>query len=102
MHYIKSSTDPRLYPPIARTSSQFQQLMNQRSAPERYNAVIDSYRLERACRNADYGLIRLAFVGIVEHALIRYLEQVKQICVDELFERTLNQIFACQEFQDTS
>jgi hypothetical protein len=48
MHTIKSSTNPRLYPPIARTSPRFQQLMNQSSAPERYNAVIDSTRLERA------------------------------------------------------
>jgi hypothetical protein len=32
-------------------------------------------------------------VGIVEHALIRYLERVKQVCVGELFERILTRIF---------
>jgi hypothetical protein len=94
MVYIKSDTDPRYYPPIARNSPTFKKIMNERSASERCNAVIDSYHLDRSCRNADYGLIRLCLVNIVEHAVIRHLEMIKTKPVQELFQQTLDKIFA--------
>ncbi len=72
--YIKSETDPRLYPPIPRDSSKFKELMKQRSASERINSVNDTYHLDGCCRNADYGLIRLTIANIAHHATIRYKE----------------------------
>jgi hypothetical protein len=76
--YIKSATDPRMYPPIPRESKKFKELMKQRTSTERCNFLNDTYHLDRSCRNADYGLIRLTLVNIAEHAVIRYLETVKK------------------------
>jgi hypothetical protein len=53
--------------------------MNQRSASERCNFINDSYRVEGACRNADYSLIRLTLANIAHHAVIRYEEAKKQL-----------------------
>lgn len=91
--YIKSSADPRLYPPIPRDSKRFKELMNHRTSTERCNALNDTYHLDRSCRNADYGLIRLTFVNIVEHAVIRYIEALKKASQTELFCNTLKTIF---------
>ena len=101
--YIKSDTDPRLYPPIPRDSKRFKEIMNQRSAAERCNAVNDTYHLDRACRNADYGLIRLTLANIVEHAVIRYMESVKTSSQEKLLTQTLKGISGVvpQEFFDT-
>jgi len=90
--YIKSDTDPRLYPPILRESKRFKDLMKQRTATERCNYLNDTYHLDKSCRNADYGLIRLNLVNIVEHAVIRYLEAVKQSSEAEMFNQTLREI----------
>ena len=75
--YLKPATDPRLFPPLSRDSKKFKELAKERSASERVNSVIDSYRLDGACRNAVYGLIRLTFVNIAIHARIRHEESVK-------------------------
>lgn len=90
--YIKSETDPRLYPPILRESKRFKDLMKQRTATERCNYLNDTYHLDKSCRNADYGLIRLNLVNIVEHAVIRYLEAVKRSSEAEMFNQTLREI----------
>jgi hypothetical protein len=90
--YIKSDTDPRLYPPLARNSQKFKEIMNQRTSTERCNYLNDTYHLDRACRNADYGLIRLTLVNIAEHALIRYLEAVKKLSEEKLFTQILGTI----------
>jgi len=90
--YIKSDTDPRLYPPILRESKRFKDLMKQRTATERCNYLNDTYHLDKSCRNADYGLIRLNLVNIIEHAVIRYLETVKRFPETELFNQTLREI----------
>jgi hypothetical protein len=90
--YIKSKTDPRLYPPILRESKKFKDLMKQRTSTERCNYLNDTYHLDKSCRNADYGLVRLNLVNIVEHAVIRYLEAVKRSSETELFNQTLREI----------
>jgi hypothetical protein len=90
--YIKSKTDPRLYPPILRDSKRFKEIMNHRTSTERCNYLNDSYHLDKSCRNADYGLIRLNLVNIVEHAVIRYLEAVKRSPETEAFNQTLREI----------
>ena len=95
--YIKSDTDPRLYPPLPRDSEKFKEIMKQRSATERCNYFNDSYHLDKACRNADYGLIRLTLANIAEHALIWYLEAVKKTSEDKLFAQTLQNI--CPAFE---
>ena len=76
--YIKSSTDPRLFPPLPRSSQKFQNLMNQRSASERCNFINDSYCVEGASRNADYSLIRLTLANIAHHSVVRYEELKKK------------------------
>jgi hypothetical protein len=90
--YIKSETDPRLYPPILRESKRFKETMNHRTSTERCNYLNDTYHLDRSCRNADYGLIRLNLVNIVEHAVIRYLEAVKRSSETEMFNQTLREV----------
>ena len=75
--YIRSAENPRLFPPVPRDSQRYQDIMNLRSGSERVNAVNDSYKLERASRNADRGLVRLFFANIVQHAVIRYNEALK-------------------------
>jgi hypothetical protein len=90
--YIKSDADPRLYPPILRESKRFKELMKQRTATERCNYLNDTYHLDKSCRNADYGLVRLNLVNIIEHAVIRYLEAVKRSSETELFNQTLREI----------
>lgn len=76
--YLRSATDPRLFPPLPRSSQKFKELMNQRSASERCNFINDSYRVEGASRNADYGLIRLTLANIAHNAVIRYEESRKK------------------------
>lgn len=90
--YIKSETDPRYFPPIDRNSKTFKEIMNLRSASERLNSVNDSYDIDNRCRNADYGLIRLTLINIVEHAVIRHAEAVKRSSEDRLFESTMGKI----------
>jgi hypothetical protein len=90
--YIKADTDPRLYPPLPRDSQKFKEIMNHRTSTERCNYLNDTYHLDRACRNADYGLIRLTLANIAEHALIRYLKAAKRLSEDTLFFLLLESI----------
>lgn len=101
--YIKTDLDPRLYPPIPRDSERFKQLFKERSATERCNYLNDTCKLDRSCRNASYGLIRLTLANIVEHAVVRYLEALKRSPGGELFEQTLLRVGVIyrEEFLDT-
>lgn len=77
--YLKSNDDPRLFPPLPRNSQKFKDLMNQRSASERCNFINDSYNVEKSCRNADYGLIRLTLANIAHNSATRAREADKRI-----------------------
>lgn len=90
--YIKSGTDPRLYPPIPRDSKRFREIMNLRSSTERCNYLNDTYKLDHICRNAAYGLIRLVLANIAEHAVVRYLEAAMNVPNKELLSQTLEKI----------
>jgi len=94
--YIKSETDPRLYPPIPRDSKRFKEIMNLRSSTERCNYLNDTYNLERSCRNASYGLIRLTLANIAEHAVVRYIETLKESSTQKLLDQTLKELFGCK------
>jgi hypothetical protein len=100
---ISSATDPRLYPPIPRDSKRFKELMNQRSSTERCNYLNDTYHLDRSCRNAAYGLIRLTLVNIAEHAVVRYLAAEKTSCKHDLLTQTLQKmgVIYREQFLDT-
>jgi len=100
---IKSDIDPRLYPPIPRDSKRFKELMNERSSTERCNYLNDTYRLDRSCRNADYGLIRLTIANIVAHAVVRYLEASRSSSKEKLRDRTLREmgVIYREEYLDT-
>lgn len=101
--YIKSHLDLRLYPPIPRDSERFKQIYKERSATERCNYINDTYKLDRSCRNASYGLIRLTLANIVEHAVVRHLEAVKRSSKQKLLAQTLHKIGIIyrEEFFDT-
>ncbi|MCP4110724.1 MAG: hypothetical protein GY749_35230 [Desulfobacteraceae bacterium] len=64
-------------PTIPRGGRKYKKIMNQRSASERLNSVNDSFNIDRSCRNADRGLVRLTLANIVTHAVIRYNEAEK-------------------------
>lgn len=68
--YIKSDSDPRLYPAIARESAKFKELMKLRSGCERSNSAKKvTYKLERRpCRSATHYLVRLYLISVIEHA----------------------------------
>lgn len=101
--YIKSDTDPRLYPPIPRDSRRFREIMNHRSSSERCNYLNDTYNLEGSCRNASYGLIRLTLANIVEHAVVRYLKTLEGTSKEEILRQTLENIRVVyrEEYLDT-
>ena len=101
---LKTSEDPRLFPPLPRSSKKFKELMKQRSASERCNFINDAYGVEGSSKNADYGLIRLTLANIAHHASVRYQETRKQSCDDTLVTQTLESILSeipC-EYQDSS
>jgi hypothetical protein len=77
--------------------------MKERSATERCNYFKDTCRLDRSCRNASYGLIRLTLANIVEHAIVRHLEAFKRTSKIKLSAQTLNKIGIIyrEEFLDT-
>ena len=79
--YVKTTDDPRLYPPIPRKSPKYKKLMNLRSGCERSNsAKKETYRLgERPCRNAAHFLVRLYLVSIIEHAKAWLVEDKKKL-----------------------
>lgn len=90
--FIKSETDNRMFPPIPRDSKQFKELQKLRSGSERCNAVSDSYHIDGAHRNANYGLIRLTLACIVMHCVNRYQEKLKNVSADRMREQNLEKI----------
>jgi hypothetical protein len=68
--YVKTTDDPRLYPPIPRASPKYKQLMKLRSGCERSNSQKkEVYGLgKRPCRSDTHFLVRLYLVSIIEHA----------------------------------
>jgi hypothetical protein len=98
--YIASTANPRLFPPIPRASHRFKELYHERSSTERSNSVEDSYQLDRAHRNALYGLIRLTFVNICKHARVRWLEDRKTHSEEELFRQALARIGRTHEMTE--
>ncbi len=84
--YIKTDDDPRLYPPIPRTSERFEQLMNQRSGCERSNSIKkETYKLgRRVCRSATHFLVRLYLISIVEHAKAWVAKEMERVKGDPL------------------
>lgn len=79
--YIHADSDPRFYPPIARHTARFQQIMNLRSGCERSNSVkkIAHHLGDRPCRSATHFLVRLYLVSILEHAKAWLAEDQKQL-----------------------
>ena len=68
--YVRSDTDPRHYPKIARDSEDYKKLYNLRSGCERSNSTKKvTHKLEtRPCRSATHYLLRLYLISIAEHA----------------------------------
>ncbi|MCP4376394.1 MAG: hypothetical protein GY794_09500 [bacterium] len=87
--YLKSEADLRLFPPIPRDTTRFKTLYTERTSVERSNAVEDSYQLDRAHRNATFGLIRLCLVNICKHAKIRWLEATTRRTETQIVQETL-------------
>ncbi|WP_207687160.1 hypothetical protein [Desulfonema limicola] len=88
--YIKSNSNPRLFPPVSRDSRQYEKIMNLRSGSERVNAYIDNYNIEKAHRNVDYSLIRLFLVYIAIHAEIMYKEFLKIEISEKLLDNSVD------------
>lgn len=78
--YIRTTGDPRLYPPIPRESATFKALMAQRTGCERSNSFkkVASRLGERPCRSATQFLVRLYLVSLLEHAHAWLAEERKQ------------------------
>jgi hypothetical protein len=78
--YVRTTAEPRLYPPIPRDSVTFQELMATRSGCERSNSCkkVASRLGERPCRNATQFLVRLACVSLLEHACAWLAEDRKR------------------------
>jgi hypothetical protein len=79
--YVKTTDDPRLYPPVPRASPKYKKLMNLRSGCERSNsAKKEVYGLgDRPCRSDTHFLVRLYLVSIIEHAKAWLAEDRKQL-----------------------
>jgi len=79
--YVKTTDDPRLYPPIPRGTETFKELMNLRSGCERSNSIKkELYKLgHRPCRSATHFLVRLYLVSILEHARAWVAEDKKRM-----------------------
>lgn len=101
--YIKSNDDPRLFPPIPRSTLRFKELAKQRTACERGNSLIDSYGPDGSSRNADRGLIRLTMACIAHHAVVRYKEAMEKTSSSQLLLQVLEKIGVRypQKYQDT-
>ena len=78
--YVKTDTDPRLYPAISRESSEYKQIMKGRTCCERSNSQKKvAYKLgDRPCRSDTHFLFRLYLVSIIEHAKAWLDEDLKQ------------------------
>ena len=77
--YLRTDSDPRWYPPIARDSAEFKRLLAWRSGCERSNAVKKvTHKLQRrVCRSASLYLIRLSLISVCEHAKAWLVEDRK-------------------------
>lgn len=84
--YVRTTDDPRLYPPIPRDSANFKALLARRTGCERSNSLKKvTYRLgERPCRSATHFLVRLYLVSLLEHAQVWLTEDRKQLGDDPL------------------
>jgi hypothetical protein len=84
--FIKTKTDPRLYPPLPRASLEFKKLMKLRSCCERSNSTKKvTYHLgERPCRSDVHYLVRLYLVSIIEHAKAWLAEDRKLVGDDPM------------------
>lgn len=102
--HLDASSNPRLFPPLPRSSRKFKELMKQRSASERCNFNNDAYNIEGASRNADYGLIRLTLANIAHHAVVRYQVTKQDFTANavrtQILEGALSS--ATLEYQDSS
>jgi hypothetical protein len=98
--YIASAANPRLFPPIQRDSKRFKTLYNERTSIERSNSVEDSYHLDHRHRNAVYNLIRLTFVNICKHAVVRWLEELKTHSEEQLLGNALASIGMTSEMTE--
>jgi hypothetical protein len=83
--YVKTTDDPRLYPPIPRASPRYKKLMNLRSGCERSNSrKKEVYSLgDRPCRSDTHFLVRLYLVSIIEHAKAWLAEDRKHLANDD-------------------
>jgi hypothetical protein len=83
--YVKTTDDPRLYPPVPRASPRYKKLMNLRSGCERSNSQKkEVYSLgDRPCRSATHFLVRLYLVSIIEHAKAWLAEDRKHLADDD-------------------
>ena len=79
--YVKTTDDPRLYPPIPRASPTYKKLMKLRSGCERSNSMKkEVYGLgKRPCRSDTHFLVRLYLVSIMEHAKAWLAEDRKHL-----------------------
>lgn len=79
--YVKTSDDPRLYPPVPRASPGYRKLMNLRTGCERSNSLKkETYGLaDRPCRSCTHFLVRLYLVSIIEHARAWLAEDRKKL-----------------------
>lgn len=102
--HLNASLNPRLFPPLPRSSRKFKEFMKQRSASERCNFNNDAYNIEGASRNADYGLIRLTLANIAHHAVIRYQVAKKNSSANAMQTQILEGALssATLEYQDSS
>ena len=83
--YVKTTEDPRLYPPVPRASPRYKLLMNLRSGCERSNSTKkEVYGLgDRPCRSDSHFLVRLYLVSIIEHAKAWLAEDKKNLNTDD-------------------
>jgi hypothetical protein len=84
--YVKSTDDPRLYPPLPRSSPEFKKLMKMRSCCERSNSTkkVTNHLGERPCRSDVHYLVRLYLVSIIEHAKAWLAEDKKLVGDDPM------------------
>jgi hypothetical protein len=83
--YVKTTDDPRLYPPIPRGTPTYKELMNLRTGCERSNAMKkEVYSLgKRVCRSDTHFLIRMCLVSIIEHAKAWLAEDKKALKIHD-------------------
>jgi hypothetical protein len=84
--FIKTETDPRLYPPLPRSSPEFKKLMKLRSCCERSNSTkkVTKHLGERPCRSDVHYIVRLYLVSIIEHAKAWLAEDRKLVGDDPI------------------